>query len=80
MDKVTLDAEMIRLLTAIDENKNISQVAKTAEMNLSRVREILGKLLKLGLVVQVTKEIIFLDRTFIEFLMAKLKVIRKRTI
>jgi predicted transcriptional regulator len=72
MDKVTLDAEMIRLLTAINENKNISQVAKAAEMNLSRVREILGKLLKMGLVVQVTKEIIFLDRAFIGFLLAKL--------
>ena len=34
IEKVTLDADMIRLLTAIDENKNISQVARAAEMNL----------------------------------------------
>ena len=33
IEKVTLDAEMIRLLMAIDENKNISQVARVAEMN-----------------------------------------------
>ena len=72
IEKVTLDAEMIRLLTAIDENKNISQVAAAAEMNLSRVRDVLGKLLKLELVVQVAKEVICLDRAFIEFLKTKL--------
>jgi len=72
IEKVTLDADMIRLLTAIDENKNISQVARAAEMNLSRVRDVLGKLLKLELVVQVAKEVIYLDRVFIEFLKTKL--------
>jgi len=72
IEKVTLDAEMIRLLMAIDENKNISQVARVAEMNLSRVRDILGKLLKLKLVVQVAKEIIYIDRSFITFLKTKL--------
>jgi molybdenum-dependent DNA-binding transcriptional regulator ModE len=60
IEKITLDAEMIRLLMAIDENKNISQVARVAEIDLSRVRDILGKLLKLELVVQVTKEIIYI--------------------
>ncbi len=73
MEKVTLDAEMIRLLTAIDESKNISQVARASKMNLSRVRKILGKLLDLGLVVHVAKEIIYLDRAFIEFLITKLR-------
>ena len=72
MEKVTMDAGMIRLLMAIDENKNISQVAKAAEMNLSTVRDILGKLLKLELVVPVIKEIIYIDRSFIRFLKMKL--------
>ncbi len=72
IEKITLDAEMIRLLMAIDENKNISQVARVAEIDLSRVRDILGKLLKLELVVQVTKEIIYKDRSFIIFLKTKL--------
>ncbi len=72
IEKVTLDAEMIRLLAAIDENKNISQVAEKAEMNLSRVKDVLGRLLKLELVIQVAKEVIYLDRAFIEFLKTKL--------
>ncbi|MEA3435625.1 MAG: hypothetical protein U9R43_04110 [Thermodesulfobacteriota bacterium] len=72
MEEITLDAEMIRLLMAIDENKNISQVAKAAEMNLSQVRGVLAKLLKLELVVQVKKDVTYLEQSFINFLKAKL--------
>ena len=72
MEEITLDAEMIRLLMAIDENKNISQVARAAEMNLSQVRDALGKLLKLELVVPVKKDVTYLEQSFINFLKAKL--------
>ena len=72
MEKITLDPEMLRLLMAIDENQNISQVAKAVEMNLSKVRDILGKLLKLELVVPITKEVIYTERSFIKFLKTKL--------
>jgi len=72
MEKVTLDAEMIRLLMAIDENKNIAQVAKRAEMTLAKVRDVLAKLLELELVVPVMKEVVYLDRGFIDFLRKKL--------
>ncbi len=72
MEEITLDAEMIRLLMAIDENKNISQVAKAAEMNLSQVRGVLAKLLKLELVVPVKKDVTYLEQSFINFLKAKL--------
>jgi len=72
IEKITLDAEMIRLLMAIDENKNISQVARAAEMNLSHVRDALGKLLKLELVVPVTKDVTYLEQSFIRFLKTKL--------
>lgn len=71
--KITLDAEMIRLLMAIDENKNISQVARAVDMNLTKVREILGKLLEMELVVPVMKEIRYLDQAFMGFLKTKLK-------
>ncbi len=72
MEEITLDAEMIRLLMAIDENKNISQVARAAEMNLSQVRGVLAKLLKLELVVPVKKDVTYLEQSFINFLKAKL--------
>ena len=72
MVEITLDAEMIRLLMAIDENKNISQVAREAEMSLSQVRDALVKLLKLELVVPVKKDITYLEQSFIIFLKTKL--------
>ena len=72
MEEITLDAEMIRLLIAIDENKNISQVARAAEMNLSQVRDVLTKLLKLELVVPVKKDVTYLEQSFINFLKTKL--------
>jgi hypothetical protein len=72
IEEITLDAEMIRLLMAIDENKNISQVAKAAKMNLSVVRDTLVKLLKLELVVPVTKDIPYIEQSFIVFLKTKL--------
>lgn len=72
MEEITLDPEMIRLLMAIDENKNISQVARAAEMNLSRVRDTLVKLLKLELVVPVTKDVTYIEESFIIFLKTKL--------
>ena len=72
IEKVTLDAEMIRLLMAIDENKNISQVARAAEMNLSQVRDVLAKLLKQELVVPVKKDVTYLEQSFINFLKTKL--------
>ena len=72
MEEITLDPEMIRLLMAIDENKYISQVARAAEMNLSRVRDTLVKLLKLELVVPVTKDVTYIEESFIIFLKTKL--------
>jgi len=72
MEEITLDAEMIRLLMAIDENKNISQVARAAEMNLSQVRDVLAKLLKQKLVVPVKKDVTYLEQSFINFLKTKL--------
>ncbi|MDY6792589.1 MAG: hypothetical protein SWH54_15110 [Thermodesulfobacteriota bacterium] len=72
MEEITLDAEMIRLLMVIDENKNISQVAREAEMNLAQVRDVLVKLLKLELVVPVKKDITYLEQSFITFLKTKL--------
>lgn len=72
MEEITLDAEMIRLLMAIDENKNISQVARAAEMNLSQVRDVLAKLLKLELVVPVKKDVTYLEQSFINLLKTKL--------
>jgi hypothetical protein len=48
--EISMDAEMIRLLLAIDETKSIGQVAKETGMSLASIKNTLVKLIKLKLV------------------------------
>lgn len=50
LGEVSMDAGMVRLLMAIDENKPMSQVASEAGMNMATLRQTLGKLLDIGLI------------------------------
>jgi hypothetical protein len=65
---LTMDADMIRLLLAIDENKTMAQVAKEVNMNLSTLRANLAKLLKLRLIEPLEKEVAYMDAAFMETL------------
>ena len=67
-DQVSLDADMIRLLIAIDENKNLSQIAEEVDMGNATFNKALSKLLDQGLIGQVKKDIPVLDQSFIETL------------
>jgi len=64
-DEIAMDRDMIRLLIAIDEDKDISQVAGEAGMNLPSLRETLSKLLNLGLIEPIEKAVACLDTKFI---------------
>jgi hypothetical protein len=67
-DQLTMDADMISLLLVLDENKNISQIAKSAGMAIPQAQEILGKLLKLKLIEPIEKEITYFKPSFFETL------------
>ena len=67
-DQVSLDADMIRLLIAIDENKSLSQIAEEVDMGNATFNKALSKLLDQGLIGQVKKDIPVLDQSFIETL------------
>ncbi|MBW2582436.1 MAG: hypothetical protein JRE36_02400 [Deltaproteobacteria bacterium] len=56
-DQVSLDADMIRLLIAIDENKSLSQIAEEVDMGNATFNKALSKLLDQGLIGQVKKDI-----------------------
>lgn len=71
-DEITMDRDMIRLLMAINEEKNMSQVAREAGMNMPTLRETLSRLMKLGLIEPVEKEVAFLDKKFLDTLKIKL--------
>ena len=49
-DAVSLDADMIRLLIAVDENKNLYQIAEEVDMGSLAFKTALSKLLDQGLI------------------------------
>ena len=67
-DAVSLDADMIRLLIAVDENKNLYQIAEEVDVGSLAFKTALSKLLDQGLIEPVQKDIPVLDQTFIETL------------
>lgn len=67
-DQISLDADMIRLLIAIDENKSLYQIADEVDMGADTLKLNLEKLLKQGLIEPVKKELPVLDRIFLQAL------------
>jgi hypothetical protein len=64
--EIQLNADMIRLLMVIDENKDLLQISNEAGMDISMLNHILTKLLKLKLIEPVEKKTQFLSEKFIE--------------
>ena len=67
-EEINLDADMIRLLIAIDENKDMSQIAKEVGMDITTLNTTLTNLLKLRLIEPAEKSVPFLNEKFLEAL------------
>ena len=65
-DEISLDADMIRLLIAIDENKSLYQIADEVEMEDATLDKNLSKLLEQGLIEPVEKDLPVLDKIFLQ--------------
>ena len=65
-NEIRLNADMIRLLMVIDENKDLLQISNEAGMDISMLNQLLSKLLKLKLIESVEKKTQFLSKKFIE--------------
>jgi hypothetical protein len=68
--QVTLNSDMIRVLTVIHEDKDMAQVAQELTMNPLSLRETLTRLLELGVIEPVQKTIQLLDSRFMDTLKA----------
>ena len=62
---VSLDADMIRLLLAIDERKSLYQIAAEVEMDAAAFKKNLKKLLEQGLIETVQKAAALVDKNFL---------------
>jgi predicted transcriptional regulator len=74
-DEISLDADMIRLLIAIDENKSLYQIAEEVDMETTTLKKTLSKLLGQGLIEPVKKDVPYLDHVFLEALRINLSKI-----
>jgi hypothetical protein len=67
-EEINLDADMIRLLIAIDEDKDMSRIAKEVGMDITTLNATLTKLLTLKLIEPAEKSVPFLNDNFLEAL------------
>jgi hypothetical protein len=67
-NEISLDADMIRLLIAIDENKSLYQIADEVEMEDATLNKNLSKLLEQRLIEPVKKDLPVLDKIFLQAL------------
>jgi hypothetical protein len=67
-DEISLDADMIRLLIAIDESKSLNQIAEEVDMDNTALKNALSKLLNQGLIEAVPKDNPVLGKSFLEAL------------
>ena len=65
-NEIRLNADMIRLLMVIDENKDLLQISREVGMDIAMLNQILSKLLKLKLIEPVDKKNRFLSKKFLE--------------
>jgi hypothetical protein len=67
-DEISLDADMIRLLIAVDESKSLNQIAEEVDMSNTAFKIALSNLLRQGLIEPVQKDLLVLDKSFLETL------------
>jgi len=70
--EIRLNADMIRLLMVIDENKDLFQISNEVGMDIRMLNDTLSKLLKLNLIEPVKKDTQFLNDRFLKALKANL--------
>ena len=71
-DEVCLDADMIRLLIAVDENKSMDRIAAEVGMDEDTLEFTLSKLLDLHLIEAVNRDAYLLDQRFFDLLRGNL--------
>jgi predicted transcriptional regulator len=66
---VSLDSRMLNVFMELDGKTTLDTVAQKAGLNMGAMREIISKLLEIGIIEKVEKQIRFLDKDFIEYLL-----------
>jgi DNA-binding Lrp family transcriptional regulator len=74
LGEFSMDHRTLTVLMELDGQTDLARVAQSAGLTMSQVREVMTRLLQLGLIRQVTSTLNFLDQDFVEHLTAQLSL------
>ena len=72
--KISLDGQMLNFLSKLDGKKNVGMISQTVDMDMSTIRSVLSRLIKLKLIEVVKENIPTLDENFLNFLKDQLSL------
>ncbi len=70
----SLDGHMLSLLMALDGKKNLGTISQKTGLSMAAIRDIAGKLLDLKLIEPIESAAAWVDRDFIDYLVAELSI------
>lgn len=74
LGKLSLDGQMLSVLMNLDGKKTLGQVSQQLGLNLSTIRPIVAKLIKLKLLERVEVTVDAVDQDFMSFLISQLSI------
>jgi hypothetical protein len=74
LGEFSMDHRTLTVLIELDGQTDLAGVAQSAGLTMSQVREVIARLLQLGLIRPVTSTLNFLDQDFVEHLTAQLSL------
>jgi hypothetical protein len=70
----SLDSRMLNVFMELDGKSRLETVAQKTGLNMGTMREVITRLLQLQLIEKVEKQIHFLDKDFIEYLLMQFSI------
>jgi len=74
LDEFSLDSQMLKVLMALDGEKNLASVARSVNMNMDTLKAVLDKLQQIQLIEQVDSAVLMLNDDFFDFLKHQLSL------
>ena len=71
---VTLDKQMLRVITELDGKRNVGTIARNIGIELAEIKEIISRLLKHNIIALVDEPVPSLKRDFIDYLTDQLSL------
>ena len=72
--QLSLDGQMLGVLMSLDGRVTLGEVAQKVGMSLADIRQVITKLINLGLVESIERAVSIIDQEFMDFLIARMSI------